>query len=162
MNFFIEGMLAAGFTKKEIWALIRGMLVVMCVALNACNTLHRITNPEHQSSSGPAPLATDYQVTGTTSINYQIIAPVRCVDSTVRVWVKKPSAADFRELNRYEFKIHTEGVGGGGIEFTREAIANFAPNGDLLNLFISTNPTAPAGTQYKIESTLMASAQGLY
>lgn len=91
-----------------------------------------------------------YTVTGKTAVDFQVIQPVRCVNSMIRVWVKTESDADFRELNEYEFKALTDGVGGGGVEFKKRV--EIQPSGSLV---IYQECSAPKGSDYKIQSMLV-------
>lgn len=108
-------------------------------------------------------LPDSYTIEGVTSSEFQVIKPVRCVDSLVRVWVKKEGALDFRELNKYEFKAETIG-NTGQVMLKRECVPTYDETGRLIKLVITAPQCAPPGTSYRIESTLIknSAASRLY
>lgn len=131
------------------------LLMTVMLTLVGCNTLKRITSADHTDAASNT-LPDDYVLAGATSVDFQIIQPVRCADSAVSVRVKRAGETAWRECNRYEVKIDTVGVGGGGVWFRRQAEIE----GSILH--ITGKPVAPAGTQYEIRSVLTRRARELY
>lgn len=129
--------------------------IVVLVFLTGCNTLKREFGT-HSEPAASSAVPESYEVTGVTALDFQWIQPVRCADSLIRAYVKTPGSSNFRELNRYEFKIDTTGTGGGGVLFGRVCYPTFDAKGNLITLRITQIPVAPRGTEYRIESTLVS------
>lgn len=131
------------FVTKGFLITLAVLVSVALILLTGCNTVHRLT-------SSPASLPDIYIVSGVTSVDYQIIQPIRCADSVISVKVKRPSETKFTALNNYEYTVILVGAGGGGIKFNRQVIT-----GNNGVLYITGGPAAPTGTQYEITSVLV-------
>ena len=127
-------------------------LFLLClVPLVGCNTLNKLMMRPEET---PAPqVPADVTVAGTIAVLNQSIS-VRTVDSELKVKVRKPGEMDFRELNKYEFKIYT-----GSIVFGHQVTIN---SGGTLSWKIPYEMVAPAGTEYQIRSVLVQSSLALY
>lgn len=131
------------------------LLTFMLGTLNACNGFKKLTDGSTQPNMTSPTLPNDYFVTGVTSTDKDLIAPVRCKNSVVKVWVKIPGALDYREAYRVEFYADTVGAGGGGVYFENEYVSVATLNGEPTGFVLTGRPLAPKGTAYKIESTLI-------
>lgn len=120
---------------------------ILCLFLNGC---HLLKPKSYDASQG------DYVLSGVTATDYQIIEPIRCVDSVITVKIKTPDAVDYRELNRYEYQPITKGTGGGGVRLGKKVLIV----GNRLKII--NEPAAPTGSLYEIHSTLIVNAKELY
>lgn len=138
-------------------------LVIAATCLTGCRTIQKLYKAESHTAE-PSSIPDVYEITGVTANDYQWVQPVRCADSLVRVWVKRPGETEFRECNKYEIKVSTIGTGGGSFWFKREANPTFDSDGTLLRLVIKPYPVAPTGTEYRVQSMLVtgSSSSELY
>jgi hypothetical protein len=82
---------------------------------------------------------------------------VRCAESHVTVRLRR-AGEDWYTPNRYEVKVDTVGVGGGGVWFRHEF--RILPDGRIQG---TGRWVAPAGTEYEIRSVRTgAGAAALY
>lgn len=118
------------------------LLLPFLIGCQTIKNLPGIKEPGHTPNS-PTPLPEVYTLTGTTATNFQTIAPVRVVDSSIMARVKRNGA--WEVCDQFEVRLSTQGVGGGSVRFWYR---NLSVNG-------VSNPVAPSGTEYEITSTLL-------
>jgi hypothetical protein len=121
-------------------------LLLALLPLVGCESLSRLTGGPESKPAESAALPDDYTVTGVTVVDRQTIQPVRVVDSKIRVWVRKPGALEFRELNEYEFYPDPYGPGGGGVWLKGEILVQSGKQ------YPQGRPAAPTGSEYRIQS----------
>ena len=123
-------------------------LLIICLLFTGCNGLNRLVNG-HDAPRTPVGLPVVYTVTGITSIDFQMIQPVRVAGSAITVEIKEIGHDTFRSLNQYEYGTTEEGVGRGGVWFKHKVLGDG-------KTFLEVLPqcSAPVGTYYKITSTL--------
>lgn len=128
--------------KYEELKLNRFLLIGLLFFFQGCNFLHKT----HSAPSNQA-LPDIYSVEGVTSVDYQMIQPIRCVNSVIRVWIQTPGGP--LELNSYEFLADPIGVGGGGVLFQHKVDVVGA------SIVVYQIPIAPTGTHYMIQSMVV-------
>lgn len=125
------------------------LLVLSILLLSSCNTIRRFTSSE---STPPDAIPDVIKLTGVTVVDYQVIS-VRCADSAVTVRVKWKDG--WHECNPFEVHIDTVGAGGGGVWFRRICYPTYDSTGKLIQLYITSDPVAPKGTEYEITSVAL-------
>lgn len=139
------------------------LIVLLSPMFVGCRTFKKMIDGAESRPPAQTVLPDTYTVEGISNTDYPVAYEIRCIDSLIRVWVKAPGSSDYRELNRYEFKVNTVSAGGGSVWFRKEAHAAFDDDGKLLTIQFTSNPVARNGTLYRIESSLISqSTGGLY
>lgn len=131
-------------------------LVLAVLMLSGCNTLHKFLGT-HETPADPVP---DIIVLSGVAITDHDLYDIRCLDSSITVEVT--IAGVTRTLNRYEYHADTKGAGGGGVSFGRVAYPTFDSSGNLIYLVLTSTPSVPKGSVYKITSVLQHVVKELY
>ncbi len=131
----------------------RILVFLLLAPLTGCNVLRAIA-PQYEKdrpASGTPTLPNDYTLTGTTTQNFQLIAPVRVADSVLVVRVKR-AGEEWETLDKFEVFTSSKGVGGGSVRFWYR------------NLVVGgvARPVAPTGSEYSIRSVSTIVDKNLY
>ncbi len=119
---------------------------------SGCNTLHKLTSAEDHPNEVQT-LPSDYTVTGTAQTNNETIK-VRTKDSQIKVRSKVIQSEEWKELNKYEYK-----VGADEVVFGKEVTIN--PGGSI-TFQVPAVPVIPVGTQFEVRSVLLETSRSLY
>lgn len=123
-------------------------LILVCFLFSGCQSVRNFIHPGRDAYRPPVGQPSVYTVTGVTSIDFQMIEPVRVVGSTISVEIKEIGHDTFRTLNQYEYGSTESGTGGGGVWFKHKVLV-------LGSSFeVEAQCSAPVGTFYKITSSL--------
>lgn len=128
-------------------------ILILSIPLVGCNAVRKVFPQYEKDKAAPevAALPDDYTVTGVTATDYQLIAPVRVVNSAIAVKVKRVGE-DWHQCDKFEIALSTRGTGGGAVRFQWQSV--------IVNGI--ARPVAPAGTQYEIRSVVKSTEHSLY
>jgi len=124
------------------------LLILSLLFSVGCNKLHHLIGTDTTPPKAPGDVIV---LDSTSQTNHDAIS-VNCFDRFVTVRIKVNNV--WKSLNNLEYKVLTDGPGGGSVIFENEVYPTYNVDGQLINLFITGLPAVPIGTEYEIKSVV--------